>query len=579
MLSVKLHGEVARAAAKHYQLKSEEVELEVTRDLAHGDFSTNVALKVASKWGVPPHEAAKTILAELSLAKGVHSVCTNVEVAGPGFINFKVKPEVWLKHLPELTNPKARAVYRGQRIVVEYSSPNIAKPMHIGHIRSTIIGSALANLYENLGAKVVRINHLGDWGTQFGKLIAAYKLWGNRAAVHKHPIEEMLKLYVRFHEEMKERPELEKQGQEEFNQLERGDRRNRVLWNWFKRESLREFNALYKQLGISFTYITGESFYEPLLKGVVADFVKRKIATRNADGSIVVHLEAESLPPALIQKSDGASLYLTRDLATIRYRVKRFKPHAVLYVVANEQALHFEQLFACARLAGYTGATGFKHIKFGLVLGSDGQKLATREGKTIPLSQVLREARDLARKVVEAKNSKLPTKLKLRVAEVVGIGAVKYNDLSQNRHTDITFNWEKMLSLEGNSAPYLLYTYVRLRSILRKFAKAQGKLPKLRLPKFTPAILHHAGQGDITLLRLLARYPEALARAARENGPHLLAAYLYELANATNSYYHESPVLSAPQAVRPLRLALVSIGAEVLKQGLGILGLEVVEQM
>ncbi len=572
MLSNKLQVEVAKAAQRHFQLKPEEVELSATRDLAHGDYTTNVAMKVASRWGVPPREAAETILAELKQSKFIAANIAHFEAAGPGFINFFLKPEKLWEGLATLTEPKSHAVYHGQRVLVEYSSPNIAKPMHIGHLRPTIIGAALANIFESLGAKVTRMNHLGDWGTQFGKLIAAYRRWGNRAAVHRNPIDELLKLYVRFHEVLKEQPELEREGQEEFRKLEAGDRANRALWKWFRAESLRDFNVHYRRLGISFSHIIGEGFYETMLPGLVRDLLKRKLATKNADGSVVVHLARENLPPALVQKSDGASLYLTRDLAAIRYRLGRFKPNRMFYVVGNEQALHFEQLFAVAALAGYSGTAELRHVKFGLILGEDGQKLATREGKIIRLEDVLDEAELRAHAVVEKKNPKLPPAVRKRVTRVVGVDAVKYNDLSQNRHTDIVFSWEKMLSLDGNSAPYLLYSYVRLCSILKKAGKPARK-------RLTAAVVARAGEPELALLRQLSRYPDAPGPAAHGLGPPLLAGFLYGLATAVNGFYQAVPVLKAEANPKELRLALVRTAADVMQQGLETLGLEVVEQM
>ena len=572
MLSQKLQAEVAKAAHKHYQFKAGEVEVESTRELSHGDLTTNVALKIASKWGVPVRQAAETITDELKQSRLVNTVCSRMEIAGPGFINFWIKPTVFLKQLPELIKSQKRNIYKGQKVLVEFSSPNIAKPMHVGHIRSTIIGAALANIYQALGANVYRLNHLGDWGTQFGKLIAAYKRWGKREQVKKAPIEEMLKLYVKFHEEMKTEPELETEGQREFLKLEQGNRQNKALWNWFKHESLMEFEVLYKRLGVKFSHVTGESYYEPMLKGVVAELLRRKFATKNSDGSVVVHLEAESLPPCLVQKSDGGSLYATRDLAAICYRVKKFKPNKILYVVGNEQALHFDQVFSIAKLAGYASSTELRHIKYGLILGEDKQKLATREGRIIPLADVLNKAHELAYKIVQNKNPSLPSKVKERIAEAVGVGSVKYNDLSQNRHTDITFNWQKMLELEGNSAPYLQYTYVRLKSVLKK---AGGK----RHPVMSVKSLASVGEQDLIVLRTLMRYPEFLRRAAEDCGPHLLAAYLYELANQVNIFYHVAPVIKAESTLRIFRLSLISIAAEVIKEGLNILGITTVEQM
>lgn len=577
MLSQKIQAELKLAALKHYQLKPEEVELEVPKELSHGDFTTPVALRVASRWGVTPRVAAETLVEELNNSPVIKKIISRIEIAGPGFINFWVKPEILAQSLNKLLSSDNLSLYKKQRVVVEYSSPNIAKPMHIGHIRSTLIGQAIGNIYEALGAQVIRLNHLGDWGTQFGKLIVAFKMWGSRAAVKKNPIDELLKLYVKFHEVMKENPELEKQGQEAFKQLELGNRQMRSLWNWFKSESLKEFNSIYKRLGIKFNHITGESFYEPKLKGVVSDLLKRKIATKNSDGSVVAYLEKEGLPPCLIQKSDGASLYATRDLAAIQYRLKHYKPQSMWYVVGNEQSLHFDQLFTVASKAGYSGNAKLGHIKFGLILGEDGQKLATREGRIIKLDEILNKAVEMARDIVDKKNPKLSPKQKKEVAENVGLGAVKYNDLSQNRLTDITFNWNKMLSWEGNSGPYLQYTYVRLKSILRK---ASSKKSKSKSVKFSNQLINIAEKSDINMARLLLRYPESLIKAAKEQGPHMLALYLYELSVAANSYYHDTPVLKAgSNELKELRLQLVSMCAQVLRHGLNILGIKTVEEM
>lgn len=577
MLSQKIQTELRTAAVKHYQLKPEEVELGVPKEISHGDFTSSVAMKVASRWGVSPRNAAETLVEELHNSPVIKKMVEKIEIAGPGFINIWVKTDVLAQNLNKLLSSENLHLYKKQNVVVEYSSPNIAKPMHIGHIRSTLIGQAMSNIYEILGAKVVRLNHLGDWGTQFGKLIVAFKMWGSRAAVKKNPIDELLRLYVKFHEVMKDNPDLEKQGQEAFKQLEQGNRQIRSLWNWFKAESLKEFNSIYKRLGVKFSHVTGESFYEPKLKGVVADLLKKKIATKNSDGSVVVHLESDALPPCLIQKSDGASLYATRDLAAIQYRVKHFKPQAVWYVVGNEQSLHFEQLFNVAARAGYAGNAHFGHIKFGLISGEDGKKLATREGHIIKLDDILNKAVEMARDIVDKKNPKLSPRQKREVAETVGIGAVKYNDLSQNRLTDITFNWDKMLSWEGNSGPYLQYTYVRLRSILRK---ADGKKTKNKIGKFSSQLLALGETADLNIARQLIRYPESIAKAAREQGPHMLALYLYELSVAANSYYHEMPVIKAQSAqLKELRLQLVSMSAQVLKHGLNILGIKTVEEM
>ncbi|MBU1039428.1 arginine--tRNA ligase [Patescibacteria group bacterium] len=570
MLSEIIQKELAKVLQKHWQLNPLVAEVTPTKDLTNGDYTTTVALKIASHWGVPPRQTAEQLVEELESSAILNKIVTKIQVAGSGFINFWIKEKVLAEQLSTLTKSQSRALLKKQKIIVEYSSPNIAKPMHIGHIRSTFIGQALANIYEALGARVVRLNHLGDWGTQFGKLLAAYKMWGDKKTIQADPIAELLKLYIRFHEAMKLDPELVKQGQIEFLKLEKGDKANVRVWNWFKRESLKEFNKIYRQLGVKFDYLTGESFYEPMLQGVVKDLLKKKLAIKNADESIVVHLTKEGLPPCLVQKGDGASLYATRDLAAIRYRVKTFKPNLIVYAVGNEQSLHFEQVFALAKKIGYADKTDLRHVKFGLVLGEDGQKLATREGKIIKLEEVLNKAVVLAKEVVEKKNPKLTKQAKTKIAQVVGLGAVKYNDLSQNRQTDITFNWKKMLSLEGNSGPYLQYTYVRLKSILRKAGSAT---------KISQKTLVYTDELDKKLLRKLAQYPEAIVRAAKEQGPHLLALYLYELSAAVNSYYQQAPVLQAPAGLKKSRLKLVKTSADIIKQGLSLLGINVVEKM
>ncbi|MFZ5391198.1 MAG: arginine--tRNA ligase [Patescibacteria group bacterium] len=571
MISEIIQKELGKALQKHFQLGALVAEVTPTKDLSHGDYTTSVALKIASHWGVPPIKAAEQLVEELSVSSPLIKVVDKIQIAGPGFINFWIKEKFLLGLLPVIIKNQSRALLKGQKIIVEYSSPNIAKPMHIGHVRSTFIGQALSNIYQALGAKVIRLNHLGDWGTQFGKLLYAYKLWGDKKIIQAEPINELLKLYVRFHEAMKTDPDLETKGREEFLKLEQGDKTNIRLWNWFKKESLKEFNKIYKQLKVKFDYLTGESFYEPFLKLVVKDLLKKNLAITNEDGSIVAVLTEDSLPPCLVQKGDGASLYATRDLAAIRYRVKTFKPNLIVYVVGNEQTLHFEQVFALAKKVGYAGLTKFSHVKFGLVLGEDGQKLATREGKVIKLEDVLSQAVVLAEQIVQKKNPKLSKQQKKNIARVVGLGAVKYNDLSQNRQTDIAFNWQKMLSLEGNSGPYLQYTYVRLKSILRKsrLAKSVGK----------KSVDKEYKQLDENLLRKLTQYPEAIHRAAKEQGPHLLALYLYELASQVNSYYQQVPVLQSKSVFRKNRLQLVKTAAEVIKQGLSILGIEVVEKM
>ena len=449
--------------------------------------------------------------------------------------------------------------------------------MHVGHLRSTIIGDALANLYEFLGYKVIRWNYIGDWGTQFGKLTAAYKMWGNKKELEAKPIETMLKLYVRFHEEAKKDPSLDKKGQEEFQKLEKGDKENKRLWEWFRRESLKDFSRLYKLLDVKFDVTAGESFYEKDLKPLIERLEKSGIA-KKSEGALIVPLENVSLSPALIRKSDEATLYLTRDMANLEYRLKKYKPSKVLYVVANEQSFHFAQLFAVTKIMGLTSVRA-EHIKFGMVLGPDGKKFSTREGKTIILDDLINEAVKLARKTVEGKNPKLSAKEKDKIASIVGVGAIKYNDLSQNRVGDITFNWEKMLSITGNSAPYLQYTYARLKSILRK-----GRVVKPAFAKALPAGRQvragkHFSEADKEIVIQLSQFPEVVRRSAEEYLPNYLANYLYSLSQTVNAYYETNPVLQSEPAVRSVRLNLIKAVAETLKNGLNLLGIKTLERM
>jgi len=569
MIEKKLRQEIAKIAKKNWQVELSDVVLVSPKELWQGDLTTNVGMKVAARWGVPASQAADIVIGELVQSKFIKKNFTKVTMAGPGFVNFFMSPQALYETVQGGLKNTASPDWRGQKVIVEYSSPNIAKPMHVGHLRSTIIGQALVNLYAALGAKVVAINYLGDWGTQFGKLLVAYDQWGSKVALKHNPIDEMLRVYVKFHEQVKKNPELEKQAQAAFYQLEKGNAKYVRQWKLFRQYSLVEFKGLYKRLRVNFNHWEGESMYQRLLKIIIKDLVTKNVATVNEDKSIVVLFNDNKTPAMLIQKSDGASLYATRDLAALKARVKKYQPRLMLYVVANQQALYFEQLFTIANKAGLAPKTNLRHIKFGLVLGAGKKKMATREGEVIKLEELLNQAADLAWRIIEKKNPQLKSNAKTKVAEAVGVGAVKYNDLSQNRLTDIVFDWKKMLSLDGNSGPYLQYTYVRMKSILRKMGKCQ-------MLKFRVASL---SDEDMELLRKLAQFKNALERAAQDNGPHLVATYLYELADTVNSYYHESPVLKAPEPARSNRLKLVKQAAETLKQGLGILGIQVVERM
>ena len=557
------------------RLGDSEFEVKIENSLERGHFSTNAAFILSEKENLRPKEAAEELRSFLHKHDEA-KIFDRIELGGGGFIN------IWLSQ--EAVKGEFRKIVKAGRswgrvktpnknketVIVEYSAPNIAKPMHVGHLRSTIIGDAIANVYEFLGYRVVRWNYLGDWGTQFGKLIAAYKLWGNRREIAKNPIEELEKLYIRFHKELKDNPALEAEGREEFKKLETGDKKNRKLWRWFKKESLKEFNRIYNRLGVTFSVQIGEAFYEKDLDEII-DLLKEENLAKESEGALMVELERFDLPPAMIRKSDGATLYLTREIANLKYRIEEYEPKRILYVVANEQTLHFSQLFAIAKMSDLTGGKGMPelaHVKFGLVRGEAGKKLSTREGTAVKLNELLDRSVKLSEETLSTRKVDLKKSEAKEVAEILGIGAVKYNDLSQNRMSDIVFDWGKMLSFEGNSAPYLQYTYARLKSILRK---AKG------VPKLNGMALEN--ERDLVLVLKLSEFPEVLDRVKETYMPSQLASYLYELAKEVNSYYHSEPVLYSESELRAVRLNLVKAASDILKTGLDLLGIKTVEKM
>jgi arginyl-tRNA synthetase len=546
------------------------IELSVVEDDHFGHYSTNMAFRLAKEAGKSPFEVAKEYAAEINIATPA-GFFQKIEAAPPGFINFWLSNEVLQKELENVSRNKKygeSSIGKKKTIIVEYSAPNIAKLMHVGHLRNTIIGDSLSNILEAQGYKVVRWNYLGDWGTQFGKIIAAYKLWGKKEDFAHEPIEMMQALYVRFHDEATTNPELEKRGQEEFKKLENGDKENQKLWKWFREESIRELKKAYVTLGISdFDVWIGESFFEGEMKSLVKELLDNGVAVRS-EGAIVINLDDAHLPVALVQKSDGASLYLTRDIANLRYRLKEYKPAKILIVSANEQSLHFEQLFAIAQLLGLESAE-LKHIKYGLVLGTGGKKLSTRKGTTQLLSEVVNEAVVKAREVIEEKTPDISDKEKTKVAFTVALGALKYNDLKENRTTDIIFDWDKMLSFSGDSGPYLQYTYARLQSILRKAGKV-GKYDFAQLDR----------TDELVLMRKIFEFPEIVERAGELYSTSTLATYLYKLAVAANKFYETTPILKDENVARlNARLVLIETAARTLKNGLGLLGIETLEKI
>lgn len=536
-------------------------------------FSTNAAFVFGEQQKISPLEAAEELKSFLE-AKSPQGFFSKIEIASPGFINFWLTPETIQAEFLKMVKAGeswGKAELK-KTVVIDYSAPNIAKPMSVAHLRSTIIGQSLYNIFQFAGAKVIGDNHLGDWGKQFGILIAAYKeALPNKPEFEKPTIEDLMKLYVDYSARAKVDEILNEKAKAETVKLQQGDKENLKLWQKFYKLSLKEFEAVYKVLGVKFDYYLGESFYNPMLSDLVREATLKGVA-KKSEGAVIIPLDKDDLPPYVVQKSDEAYLYSTTDLATLKYRIEKFKADLILYVVGNDQALHFNQLFAAGRKMGLVKNTGLVHVKFGLILSSDLKKLSTRAGRYISLLEVIDEAIKKAKKVVEAKQPDLVESEKEKIAKIVGLGALVYNDLSQNRMSDITFDWDRMLALEGNSAPYLQYTYARLRSILRK-------TPKSILPKkgFDPAALNK--EADLALILKMAYFPEIIKSATMNYYPHYLANYLYELARLMNSFYEKEPVLKSEPVLREARLALVKKTAETLKIGLGLLGIKTIEKI
>uniref|UniRef100_UPI0026F0E4C8 arginine--tRNA ligase n=1 Tax=Streptococcus danieliae TaxID=747656 RepID=UPI0026F0E4C8 len=458
----------------------------------------------------------------------------------------------------------AQNIGQGQNITIDMSSPNIAKPFSVGHLRSTVIGDALANLFNKLGYTAVRINHLGDWGKQFGLLIVAYKLWGDKAAVKANPISELLKLYVRINEEMETKPELDEQGREWFLKLEQGDKEAWELWEWFRSESLVEFNRIYKLLNVDFDSYNGEAFYNDKMDEII-EILEAKNLLEESRGASIVDLEDFNLNPALIKKSDGATLYITRDLATALYRKRTYDFAKNIYITGHEQSGHFAQLNAVLEKMGYDWVKDMSHIPFGLVTKNK-KKLSTRKGNIILLEPTIVEAISRAEQQIAAKNPDLPNKEE--VARQVGVGAIKFYDLKTDRMNGYDFDLEAMLSFEGETGPYVQYAYARIQSILRK-ADYQAN----------PEAHYHLEDSESwEILKILQDFSRVIERAANQFEPSIIAKYAINLAQHFNKYYAHTRILEeSPE--RESRLALSYATGLVLKEALRLLGVEAPEQM
>ncbi len=535
-------------------------------DPKFGDYQANGIMAVAKRLGQNPRALAENVIANLQLTE----VSEPPTVAGAGFINFRLKPDFVAQRVSAAANDERLGVplvAQPKTAVIDFSSPNVAKPMHVGHIRSTIIGDCLARVMRFLGHNVITDNHLGDWGTQFGMLIIGWKRFCDTEALKNDAIAELERLYkyVNDHKELRD------DAKAELVKLQQGDAENTAIWKNIIDLSMQEFEKTYQRLGVKFDHTFGESSYNAMLKDVVEELKQLGVA-RESEGAMCVFFEdvpeLKSASPLLIQKADGAFLYGTTDMATLKYRIDQWHPDEIMYVTDARQQLHFKQVFAAAR-KWWKKVPDLRHVYFGSILGEDGKPLKTREGAPVKLSDLLDEAEERALAVVNQKNPELPLETRQQIARTVGIGAVKYADLSQNRTTDYVFNWSKMLAMTGNTAPYMQYAYVRVQSIFRKAGDAKIDL--------THVTLEH--EAELDLAKHILRFPETLQAVVDDDKPNWLTGYLYDLANKFSTFYENCPVLQSPEPTRSSRLALCRLTADVIRRGLNLLGIDVIEQM
>ncbi len=537
-------------------------------DSRFGDYQTNAALILAKQRGENPRQLAQKIIDHFEPGE----LAVPPTIAGPGFINFTLKPQAIAAHAGQLLRDDRLGVPlagKRHRIVIDFGSPNVAKPMHVGHIRGIVIGDALARIAKFLGHDVIRDNHIGDWGTQFGMVIYGWKNQLDRAALARDPIAELVRIYKEANELTKVDPVVRDACRNELVRLQAGEEENLRIWNECVALSMKEFESAYEILGIHYDIQRGESFYNDRLPAIVERLKKSGLAEMSEGAVCVFFRDIPELAerPCIIQKSDGGFNYATTDIATIDYRVRDLGADTIWIETGAPQQLHFKQIFEIARREGYTA--DFRHITHGSILGDDRKLMKTRSGENVPLRDLLDEAIARTRKFVEEKNPELPADEKEEIAQTIGIGAVKYADLSQYRMTDYIFSWDRMLSLQGNTAPYLQNAYVRIRSIFRK-AGEKFVLPD-ELVLTEPA--------ELNLAKRLAQFAETVPQVLNDFRPNLLANYLFELANAFHAFYEACPVLKAEPSVRASRLALSELTARVLRRGLGLLGIDVPEKM
>ena len=548
----------------------EKIDIQNSTKKEFGDFQTNFAMMSSKLIGKNPREIANTIIENFEK----NDIIEKLEVAGPGFINIFLKNSFLNEEIKKLENEKYDFSFLNidKTVIIDYSSPNIAKRMHIGHLRSTIIGDSIKRILNFLGFKTLADNHIGDWGTQFGKLIVAYKNWLDKKAYEEDPIGELERIYVLFSDKAKKDPTLEDEAREELKKLQLGDEDNQKLWKEFIDISLKEYNKVYERLDVNFDYYYGESFYNDMMPSVLEELKKKNIA-REDQGALVVFFEDDKLPPAIVQKKDGSFLYTTSDLATMKFRKNELKVDEAVYLTDDRQQNHFKQVFEIGKMLGEPYDYKKTHIVFGIMRFGD-QIFSSRSGNTIRLVDLLDEAKKQVKKVIDEKNPNIPEEEKEKIAETIGSGAIKYFDLSQNRTSDITFTWEKVLNFEGNTGPYLQYTYVRIMSIFRKLEEENINVEN------TDIVLDEMAGIERELASELLRFPQAVVKSYENFRPNIIADYLFDTAKLFNSFYNSSSILKEEdKQVMDARILLAKKTAFVLKEGLELLGIKTVNRM
>lgn len=528
-----------------------------------GDFAFP-CFKLAKTFRKAPPMIAK----ELSEKIEKPDFLSEIKVMG-GYLNFFVDKSQYAKMIVDTyLNSESYGSSdegNGKTICIDYSSPNVAKNFHVGHLRTTIIGNSINNIYKKLGYEVVRINHLGDWGTQFGKLIVAYKRWGSKEAIEQNGISELMKIYVQFHDEAEKDDSLNDEARAWFTKMEHGDEEALSIWKWFREISLNEFLRVYDMLGIEFDSYAGESFYNDKMAAVIKELKEKGLITVS-DGAQIVTLEDYNMPPCLITKKDGSSLYATRDISAALYRKKTYDFSKCIYVTGLEQKLHFAQWFKVIELMGYDWSENLVHVPYGLV-SLKGGKLSTRHGNVIYAEDILKESVQKIASIIEEKNPDLPDKE--TVSKQVGIGAILFNDLYNQRIKDVVFDWDKILNFDGETGPYVQYTYARAASVLRKIGEINNSMDYSAL----------ADEASMALLKEIEKYPSVIKDASEKFEPSVIARYSVDLAQSFNKFYHDCQINVEDSNIKNTRANIVAITKAILKDALGLLGISCPEQM